>query len=705
MKAVYYNSPADLEAEIEKALYYHNCGQLKKAEGLYRQILADIPNHPDVLHLLGVVMHQGGNHQGAIQCIRQAIGYKSDNPYYYVNLGVVYYAQKRQDQAISCYQKALELKPDYADAYNNLATILREQGDISAAAALYRQGLHFQPDDAGAFNNLGRVYREMGRFIDEIDSYQQALRVDPDHVQTYLNLGNALQYQGELDKAIVCYRKALEKQPTYAEAYNNCGTALMTQGKLYPSRSCFQKAIQFNPHYADAYNNLGNTFHNQGQFEEAIFCFQKTLEIKPDHAKAHCNLLYSLHHMPSVAPQRLFEEAQKWWRAHGLQQDRSPHLKSTGKPDRRLKIGYVSPDFREHSVSYFFRPLLEFHDPKNFEIYCYSDAKRPDNVTAHIKARSNHWRNIAWSSDAVVADRIRKDGIDILVDLAGHTSGNRMSVFATKPAPVQISWLGYPGTTGVPVIDHRLTDDICDPRGESDPYHSESLIRLPNGFLCYAPPDTAPDVSGLPARKSDRIIFGSFNNLPKINEQVIALWARILLQVPRSYLTLKSKQLADEHTRQRVWDSFSEQGIASELVILLSPVSSTAGHLALYHQIDIGLDPFPYNGTTTTCEALWMGVPVITLGGNRHSARVGASILSRVGLPEMIAEDEEQYVRIGKEIAEDIVRLEQLRASMRARMLQSALCDGRSFARDMEDTLQKIWKIWCQTDSNSDSVG
>jgi predicted O-linked N-acetylglucosamine transferase (SPINDLY family) len=698
MKVASNNAPGDIEAEIEKALCYHNSGQLQRAEGVYRQILANTPDHPDVLHLLGLVLHQSGNQQAAIQYICEAIRYNSDNPCYYGNLGVVYYAQNRLGPAISCYHKALELKPDYADAYNNLANVLRKQGDLNQAAAFYQKALQFQPDDAVAFNNLGQVYREMGRYKDEIACYQQALRVDSDHVQTYLNLGNALQYQGELDKSIGCYQRALEKTPDYAEAYNNCGTALLTQGKLYQSRSCYQKAIQYNPQYADAYNNLGNVFHNQGQFEEAIFCFQKTLEVKPDYVKAHDNLLYTLHHIASVGPQRLYEEAKKWWYDQGLKQDRKPLLRSTWDPSRRLKIGYVSPDFREHSVSYFFRPLLEFCEPNSFEIICYSDARRPDHITARLKALSNHWRDTAWSSDTAVAERIREDGIDILVDLAGHTSGNRLSVFARKPAPVQMTWLGYPGTTGLSVIDYRVTDDICDPHGESDQYHSENLIRLADGFLCYSPPDTVPDVSELPARKADRISFGSFNNLPKINEQVIALWSQILRQVPESCLKLKSKQLADEHTRQSIWKLFSSQRIQSERVILLPRVSSTAEHLALYHQIDIGLDPFPYNGTTTTCEALWMGIPVITLRGDCHSARVGTSILTRVGLTEMIAEGEEQYVRIGMELAKDLDRLEQLRAGMRTRMQHSVLCDGKSFTRAMEDVYQKVWKNWCQTD-------
>jgi len=288
------------------------------------------------------------------------------------------------------------------------------------------------------------------------------------------------------------------------------------------------------------------------------------------------------------------------------------------------------------------------------------------------------------------------------VDLAGHTADNRLLVFARRPAPVQITWLGYPDTTGMPVIDYRLTDEIADPPGEADQYHSETLIRMPDGFLCYGPPEDAPDVSGLPARRTGRITFGSFNNLPKINAKVIALWSRLLQRVPNSVLLLKSKQFADEQVRQRYLGLFAGNGIAAERIRLLPRAVSTAGHLAVYHQVDIGLDPLPYNGTTTSCEALWMGVPVVTLRGSRHAGRVGASILTRIGLAELIAETEAQYEQIGTELAEDLERLEQLRTQLRDRMQGSPLCDSRRFARTMENSFRMLWKKHCdaQLDAN-----
>jgi predicted O-linked N-acetylglucosamine transferase (SPINDLY family) len=337
-------------------------------------------------------------------------------------------------------------------------------------------------------------------------------------------------------------------------------------------------------------------------------------------------------------------------------------------------------------------PLLKAHNHQEVEVFCYADLKSPDQTTATIKQLCDHWRPITGLTDETVARQIRDDAIDILVDLAGHTSGNRLRVFAYQPAPVQITWLGYPNTTGMPVMDYRLTDDIADPQDLEDAYHSETRIRLPEGFLCYEPPETAPDVNRLPVCTTDGITFGSFNSLPKINETVIALWAHILCQVPGSRLMLKSKRLADKTTRQRYRNLFLCHDIGSDRVYLLPWAASTAGHLAVYHEVDIGLDPFPYNGTTTTCEALWMGVPVITLRGHRHSGRVGASLLTRLGLTELIADSQAQYVRIAKQLASDIDGLEKYRSGMRPRMGASALMDKGSFAGSMENTFRHIWE-------------
>ena len=682
--------PGSLDLELDRALEYHNTGKFQHAKLIYQNIVGRNSYHADALHLLGVLTHQTGDHHRAVELIKKAIRINPSNPFYYCNLGVVYRSLELIDRSISCYYKALVLKPDYPDAFNNLANIFRKQNRLNQAAAMYQKTLSLQPDDAVTYNNLGHVYRELGSVEDELLCYQKALQVDPDYAYTYLHIGNLFQYRGELEKAIRCYQKALGKKSDFPEACNNLGSALIMQGRLNEAAQYFRKALLMNPYYAEAYNNLGSVNQNQGKFRESIFCFRKALEIKADYIKAHSNLLYAMHYDPDIGSKMLYEEATHWWQQHGLKKmPEFCHFTPSTK-SRRIKIGYVSPDFREHSVSYFFLPLLRYHNRDSFEIFCYSEAKREDEITDQIKELSDHWRPIAWLSNRAIADQVRQDGIELLVDLAGHTAENRLLVFAHKPAPVQITWLGYPGTTGMPVMDFRLTDEIADPPGEADKYHSETLVRLPQGFLCYGPPEDAPDVSGLPARKNGYITFGSFNNLPKINPEVIALWSRLLDQVANSRLLLKSKQFADEQVRQRFLDLFSVCGNGAERVRLLPMAATTADHLALYRQVDIALDPFPYNGVTTTCEALWMGVPVITLRGERHAGRVGASILSRMGLEELVAENRDQYAEIGIKLTQDISVLENRRAGLRSHLQSSVLCDGKSFARNMEESFQSL---------------
>jgi predicted O-linked N-acetylglucosamine transferase (SPINDLY family) len=637
-----------------------------------------------------------GRASDAIFYYRQAIEQTPDYAEAFNNLGIAFKHQNRLDDAIACYHAALKSKPDYAIACNNLANAHRDRGDLVQAKKFYQKALDLKPDFAEVLNNLGNVLMEQGNLNDAILKYQTALRIKPDYCEAYNNLGNAFQEQKDLTAAIHCYENAIQINPQYYKAFNNLGNAYQRQGRLNQAVICYQKTIGIRPGYSEAFNNIGNALVEFGKISEAIGAYTKALELNPAYTVAHSNLLLSLQYHTGIDLSAHYAAASKWWQQQAQSYLQPVSFEPLNNRQKKLKIGYISPDFRQHSVSFFLLPFLQNHDCKVDEIFCYSAVKSPDILTDRIRKLSDHWCSIMGLSDMTVAEQVRRDGIDILVDLAGHTSENRLLVFAHRPAPVQVTWLGYPGTTGMPVIDYRLTDDIADPPGESDKYHSESLIRLPQGFLCYGPPKDAPEVSGLPARRNGCITFGSFNNLPKINPEVIGLWSRLLHQVVDSRLVLKSKQFADEHVRQRFLALFFDCGVAAERVTLLPRVASTAGHLSLYHQVDIGLDPFPYNGTTTTCEALWMGVPVITLRGDRHAGRVGASILTRLGLGDMVAEDEDKYVGIGIKLAQDINALATLRSGMRSRMQSSGLCDGKSFARTMENIFQKVWQTRCQ---------
>ena len=354
-----------------------------------------------------------------------------------------------------------------------------------------------------------------------------------------------------------------------------------------------------------------------------------------------------------------------------------------------------SPDFCTHSVAFFIDPILAHHDRRHIEVTCYADVAVPDTTTTRLRTLADSWRNTCRLTDAQVAEMVRADGIDILVDLAGHTADNRLLVFARKPAPVQVTYLGYPNTTGLQTVDYRLTDAWADAEELPNGY-TEELVRLPHGFLRYAPPKEAPPVGRLPARETDYVTFGSFNNLPKVNPGVVARWSEILLAVPNSRLLLKTKSFNDEATQERYFGLFAQNGVGREHLDFIGHTPSSREHLALYNQVDIGLDPFPYNGTTTTCEALWMGVPVITLAGEVHAGRVGVSLLSSVGLTELIADTADQYISLAVELAGNVNRLSSLRANLRGRVAASPLCDGQTFTHALEAAYRSMWRRWCK---------
>ena len=362
---------------------------------------------------------------------------------------------------------------------------------------------------------------------------------------------------------------------------------------------------------------------------------------------------------------------------------------------RRLKIGYVSPDFRRHSVNYFIEPVLASHNHDNFEVFCYSDVLTPDNVTERLQGYSNQWRDIKGMRDEEVTKLIRQDRIDILLDLAGHSANNRLQVFARKPAPVQVSWIGYPNTTGLSNIDYRIVDSYTDPPGLTDPFCSEKLIRMPESFLCYLPDKGSPDVRDLPAMKTGYVTFGSFNYFPKMSKETVIVWSAILKEVPDSRLIIKTRTLADSGTRQYAMDMFIKNGIASERIDLLAMKTSFEEHLDTYNSIDIALDTFPYNGTTTTCEALWMGVPVVTFAGNVHASRVGNSLLTNTGLYELVANSFEEYISIALNLARNQNNLQTLRESLRDKMSHSPLADAKKFIVNLENCYRKVWEQWC----------
>ncbi|MDP9175148.1 MAG: tetratricopeptide repeat protein [Planctomycetota bacterium] len=651
---------------LDEALQHFRAGRFFEAETLYRQILSQDPKVPDALQMLGILAYTAGHNVVAANLVRSAIELAPSIAPYHSNLGLILLTLADVKEAIKAFQRAIELQPQFPPAHNNLGNAYKQQGRLDDALASFQTALSLQPQYPEALNNLAMVLQESGRVEEAIEIYNQVIRMQPDSAQAHHNLGNALKQQGRAHQAIGAYQKALQLQPNLAGTHNNLADALMDLGRI----------------------------------NEALQAFDRALKLQPTSAQFHSNYLFAMHMTPAIAPREIFQAHLRWNEVHARSLSRiiQPHANLVA-PDRRLKIGYVSPNLREHSAANFLESLLSSHDWRNFEIHCFSDLARHDQGTARMLKVSNTWNDIVGITDAQAADIVRESQIDILIDLAGHTPGNRLGMFAQKPAPVQMTFFGYPDTTGLSTVDYRLTDAYADPPGLTENLHSEQLLRLPNCFLCYTPAPYGPSVSPLPASKTGYLTFGCFNGRLKISDQAIKLWAQILRQIPRARLLLKSQSFAEPAARHFLVNQFTCEGVTADRLDLREWLSSSDEPARLYDEIDIALDTFPYNGTTTTCQAMWMGVPVVTLAGTTHVSRVGVSLLSNLGLTQTIARTEQQYVEIAMKLAGDIPNLGRLRASMRQQFLRSPLADAPRFTANVEKAYRTAWKTWCISQS------
>jgi protein O-GlcNAc transferase len=791
-------SPASAAMELANALQrasaHYRAGQLREADAVCQQILQLAPNHPDALHMQGMIAYQIGMLDVAAVLLGSVVGIAPNFADGYNNLGVVLTAQGKLDEAIVRYREAVALQPKHANAHYNLGNALKEQGRLDEAIASYRKAVALTPDYAQLHSNLGDALQTQGRLNEAIASYRKALRIDPDLVEVHYNLGDAQREQADLDEAVASYRRAIELKPEYAEAYNNLGNVLKSQDKLDEAAEAYQQAIRLKPDFAEAYNNLGvifqkqdrlneaiahcelavslkpdfaeahgnlgdtyyalgrldeavaacrralevrpdsaetysslgnalrehgrldeaaacgrqalllkpdfaeacnglgNTLQAQGKLEEAIACYRQVLSLNPDSTIAFSNLLYTMQYMDTVTPAEVFSEHQRYAERFEapLKAHWQPHANSRD-PERRLRIGYVSADFYNHAVAFFIEPILANHDKAQVEVFCYYNHIKHDAHTDQIAMHADHWLTCSKISDELLAERIRADGIDILVDLSGHTGYNRLPVFARKPAPVQATWIGYAGSTGLTAMDYRITNEEMDPPGLTERYHSESLLRMPDSGVAYRPEPGCPPVNPLPALTADTFVFASLNNLIKTNPSVVRLWARILQALPHAKLMLGN--ITDDGVRQRVIEQFGQAGVEADRLIL-QPRISFSEYLALHHTIDLALDPFPYNGGTTTMHSLWMGVPVITLAGEYVVSRVGVSALSRLGLDAFITHSEEEYLQRAIQIAHDLSGLNRVRQSLRERM-SGTNCEPGNITRHLEMAYRDMWRKWC----------
>lgn len=644
---------------LQSAVAHHQAGRLVEAEAIYRRIVEVQPRLADAWHMLGVLAYQTGHSVTATDLISEAIALDPGKAAAHVNLGLALASCGQQDRAVAAYRRALAIQPNYAEAHNNLGASLAARGDLDEARKCY----------------------------------ERTLVLDPNHVEAHYNLGTTLAAEDRLDEAVASCRRALTLRPDHVEAHTNLGAIFAKKGRLDEARTCYERALAIKPDHVEALNNLAGVQKDQGLLDEAIESYRRAISLNPQDARLHSNLVYTLHFHPGFDTQALHTEHRRWNQQHAapLKSLVRPHVNDSS-PARKLRIGYVSPDLREHPVGRFLLPLLAAHDRRSFEVFCYADVHDPDAVTERLRGHVAGWRSTVGLSDEQVAQTIREDRVDILVDLAMHMANNRLPLFARRPAPVQVTYLAYCSTTGMDTIDYRLTDPFLDPLGAEDGCYSERSMRLPETYWCYQPGVPTPEVSFLPALAAGRVTFGCMNNFCKVTPEVLATWARLLRAVPRSTLVLHAHE--GSH-RERVRVQLARDGVAAEQLRFVGYMPLVK-YFEWYQSIDIGLDPFPYPGGTTTCDALWMGVPVVTLAGQSAFSRSGLSLLSNLGLPELVARSPEQYIQIAAGLARALPRLVELRATLRQRMSGSPLMDPARFTRNVESAYRSMWQHWCQ---------
>ena len=643
-----------------RATEYHRAGQLGQAEQLYLELLQAEPGHVETNNLLGAVYGARGNLDAAIRCFQRVVELAPAHYMAPFNLGLTLERQGNLPGAIDWYRRVLALKPDYAEAHNKLGSLLERRGDFDAAA----------------------------------ECYVRAVTHQPDHVDAHNNLGAFLANRGALDAAAECFQRALALKPDFVSAMNNMGFVAAQQKDFDAAIGWLRRALQVQPNHLDAHNNLGTILARQGNTDAAMAEFQRVLQIQPAFATALSNYLLSLQYHSSVSLASLATAHQQFEARYAapLRAGWTPHA-NTPDRQRRLRLGFVSADLGLHAVGLFLIRAFEHLDRQQAEIVCYSDRLSRDTMTRRLREAATIWRDVRALDHEALAAQIRADAIDILFDLAGHTDTNRMLTFARKPAPIQISWLGYVGTTGLTAMDYVLADRFEVPE-TAEPHLVERVLRMPDGYVCFEPPSDAPPVSPLPASQRGFVTFGSFNHPAKITSHVIALWARILSRVDSARLVLKFAGFDVPSVRERIESAFASHGISAER-LELSGWSAHDELMRQYQHVDIALDPFPYGGGLTTCEAIWMGVPVVTCPGETFASRHALSHLSNAGFTESIAETLDQYAELAVALALDLPGLAAIRSRLRQQVTNSPLCDGQRFADNLLAVLRKAWIEWC----------
>jgi predicted O-linked N-acetylglucosamine transferase (SPINDLY family) len=691
-------SAGDTELWFVTGVAHGALGQFAEAEECCRKALALAPNLPALHYNLGIAILRQGRAQEAEQSFRSALASQSANPEGLTGLADSLLQQGKPADAIRYYRESLVTAPNQPLVLQNLALACQQMGKFDEAGVCYHKAATLAPQADATYIEWSRMLLERGELAQAMRVIEQGLAQLPAHANLRYQLGFTQYELGRREEALRSFDTCLASTPDHIEARFARAMIRRYIGRVTDAADDLQILLKSDEKNARAHAGFAGLCKDEGRTEEMLFHDRQAVALDPSNAEYQSNLLMDMHYRERISPQEIFDAHRTWGLTHGTVSEERTRRVNEPDPDRLLRIGYVSPDFKQHSVAQFIEAVLEHHDREGYLVYCYSNLRpeQHDDITRRLRKKSDLWRDIASLSDADAATLTAADGIDILVDLSGHTAGNRLGVFARRPAPVQISWIGYPDTTGLPAMDYRLTDVWADPEGRSDTFSTEILLRIADGFLCYTPPDDAPDPGPLPFDRTGSITFGSLNNLAKVNDTVIAAWARVLNAVPGSRLMLKGTALADKQSRERMGRRFAAHGIEPGRLDLRHWTASTAQHLACYHELDIALDTFPYNGTTTTCEALWMGVPVITLRGETHAGRVGLSLLSQLDQAEFAAETTDAYVKLAVSLAGDLPRLRALPGTLRERMRRSPLTDGKRFCRHLQGAFRHAWRHWCE---------
>ncbi len=687
--------------EINALMVLFNQGQYTEVVSLTQRMTTRFPQSGFVWKALAVALQKQG--KDALSAMQKAAELLPHDVEAQHNLAVFLKNLGQLEAAAMAYRRVLKLKPELVDAQYNLGHILFELGQFPNAAVNYRQVVKKQANFAEAHCSLANALLAMGQIEAAVTSYRLALKIKPDFAEAYYNLGNAFRDLGQFDKVVESYRRALQIRPDFVDVHRNLGNALRELGQFEQALVSYRRALEIKPDFADVYCNIGNTLLDMMQFDKAMASYRQALVIQPDLVDAYNNMLFMQHYQSKQSAVTMFETAQGFGEMAARQAHPYVSWRKTPKSGQRLRVGLVSGDLGNHPVGYFVESILAAcvsnvtsnfssgsSGSNNLEFIAYSNYSRNDAVAKRIKACCHDWHAVEKFSDQQLAQKIHDDGIDILIDLSGHTEHNRLTMFAYKPAPVQVSWLGYFATTGVKAIDYLIADPWVLPP-EEEIYFTEKIWRLPETRLCFTPPDVMVNVAPLPALTKQYITFACFNNLSKMNDDVVALWAKILLAMPTSRLFLKAKQLNEESVQQETIARFAQHGVGADR-LMLEGAESREKYLAAYHQVDIALDPFPFPGGTTSVEGLWMGVPVLTLAGGRFLSRQGVGILANAGLQDWIASDADDYVARALRHASDVQALSELRSGLRQQVLSSPLFDAQRFAGHFEAALRGMWQ-------------